>query len=355
MSNINKVKPDWLSTPNQMTSESTKPMQLNFNAPEQGLQSGDRVRAVKSIAMGDTFIPIGATGTISVTVGVVHKIAFDGINGLQDILPEEVIRISYNTNAHDPKLFHTPDKKRVVAPSTWGNRLALIHMADSLEKLANAVGFYGVQTKVIRTELDPHDQYVKSADFEITFRTDDNIRQTVRTSVGMDTANKRVIMPTTFAYLGQNIPFEKKAVEDLHATKKIECNFQVPPTGELHYVKRDPARYHITANVNNREHIQVTADQSDSPYRKVLADFVAQGGEEFEFEDKNYRCLETGQPVHGDKHQEDFELWLDPEETNREYSTMDGQDEELDKAERIDLDTFVATTSSIIDPFEKLS
>lgn len=352
---MNKQKPDWLKNPKITLGSSNSAIQLDFNTPVPGLQSGDRVRSVKSLTIGDVFIPLGATGTISETDGVVHVIAFDSMEGLHKILPEEVIRISYNTSAHDPKFFHTPDKKRVVAPSTWGNRLALIHMADSLEKLANSVGFYGIQTKVLRTELDPHDQYVRAAEFEISFKTDDNLRQTVRASVGMDASNKRVIMPTTFTYLGRDIPFEKKAVEDLHATKHIETNYLAPPTGELSYVKRDPARYHVTANVNKREHVQVITDQSDSPYRKVLADLVSQSGEEYKFEDNKFRCLETGQPVMEEKHKEDFELWLNPDETTRDYSTQDGQDEVKDKEERIDEALLGSTTSGIIDPFEKIA
>ena len=353
MNNVNKSKPEWLSALGGSVEAPTRSIQLNFNAPEVGLQGGDRVRAIKSIHVGETFIPIGATGTICETDGVIHKVAFDTLNGVQEVLPEEVVIL--NHSAHDPKFFHTPDKKRVVAPSSWGNRLALIHMADSLEKLANAVGFYGIKTKVLHTELDPHDQYVRTAEFEISFKTDDNIRQTVRANVGIDAANKRVIMPNTFVYMGRDIPFEKKAVANLHSTKQIEFNYEAPPTGELSYVKRDPARYHVTANVNNRSHTQVIEEQPNSPLRKVLADLVAQGGEEYEFDKKNYRDPDTGIPNTVDKNAEDFELWIDPEETTREYATQDGQDEVLDKEERIENATFSDTTSFIIDPFEKIS
>jgi len=348
--------PTWLDT-SDFTKEEKEHLNLSFgNANESIIVPGTRVKLAKAIHLNAGDIPAGTHGVVTKTDGVTHVVKFAN-RVIQEVSNDEIFVVG---NQRQKESFRVPNRKRVVNNNKYVDRYVLQKMADKLERLANSVGMYAPEVRLLRSYRDTHDQHVTSADFAIEYRDKNDIRNVVTTKVVFDRLNNAISLPESFTTSsGKQINFDKKAVEELSEGRVFEPLEPKYPPQEFHYVHYDPARYG-EASVDVRKHrMKYSASFSlNSPLAQRVIDelFSAdsestnkRGGTDYKFESGKYRDTDTGLP---DRNEADnYDSVQAFSDSVRDFHTMDGRDEEKDKRERMEDKTFTETTATF-DPYK---
>jgi hypothetical protein len=362
-----KDKPDWLdlSAVTKVAHDNRLPDVESSSEDSTLLKAGDSVRTNKEIVVGDSYsIPAKSLGVITACNLGMYKVSFAD-ETVVDVFPEEVEKVGQLSN-RTSLFFRTPDRKRVVQPNKWANWLIILKMADRLDKTLTSVGVFNPRLNVLKTLQDNYDQSVVATLFEVAFPTEDNLIKRGTVLVHYDRDNNRIVEPLTVRVSGADHPLTKEAIDKLMASKLSEKGEYIPPFIPQQYAKHDPARdYMIGGSIASKRESFIKQGTDENTYKKAIRDMVKENkagvfdasntitaGTEYEFQDNKFRCLETAVPVN--RHKELTENpFQTPDDSIRDYQTMDGQDKELDKEDRLEADTFIDTVSSTFNPMEK--
>lgn len=297
------------------------------------LNKNTKIRLRESVAG----LPKGAVGTIQKYSLGFYNVAFEDKD--VDLSDSEFDVMDY-TQGKDS--YTLPNRKRIVAPNTYADRIVALRMADVLEKELHKNRFDFVDLKMVRSTRNNHTQAVESAVFEFTFADEDGYYKKATAAVYADVDNSRIILPTVFRYGGQTYPLNAESALKLSESRVYEKRDYEETPRQQQYVKEDPARYMMSAQ--NRE--KGFVKEGDKGVKLRLYNSLKEGGYEFQFEPNKYRDPDTAIPVTGEEENIEDPFQTDPESV-KDYHTMDGRDEEHDKEDRLEMDTFVPTTAGL--------
>jgi hypothetical protein len=363
-----KARPSWLHAAG-IVPEPEEKVSTDFTTKASPvIIPGDRIKLVKSLKLSKGTIPVSTAGTVLQTDGIVHVVKFSN-NVVVEVNDSEIAIVGSNRSKASSH-FHIPDRKRVVAPNKMANRYILFKLADHLTKLAQQSGMVAPTIKLLRSSYNI-DQSVKTADFLINYIDDHNLTYTVKAS--FTSKDSQLITPETFVTSsGLIVPFSKEAVEKLSEGRVFEKAELPEVHNYMHYRKEDPVRSR-TAGFNGRSvraqvrgvHSDLTKEimanvlesdpegTSQPPLEEEFTPYMDQkpaknSGAEFKFTPKNFRDIDTGIPSMEDLG--DSTIQRDPDTFSKEYQTMEGEDEEKTKRERMDKETYPDTVARF-DPY----